>query len=224
MRNIYVFLHVCSVKRYIDVFNEVWQKSIALHDRCTKFFINVVGPGRMEHVIPKSDKIVLNHYSDNVEEHEFPTQHMLKKLCKEEECYVCYYHLRGVTTYPDNLNVLDNRNYIMHFVIEKYHLGLNLLEDGFDAVSVDLSYWPTRHFSSNMWWAKSEHINNLVAMEDLPEIYNFYQAHDKKARHRCEMWITSKDDGKYIELWNCGLHPSQKGFVRYPPENYRNKF
>lgn len=197
-------------------------KSIPLVNDCTKFYINVVGPGRMEDVIPKNDKIVLSHYSDDPTEYEFPTQHLLREKCKQEECYVCYYHLRGVTSPLDNLNVVDNRNYLIYFIVEQYKLCLQALENGCDAVSVDTHPWPTFHFSSNMWWAKSEHINSLVAMEDLPGIPNFYAKEDRKHRHRCEMWITSNPNATYGELWNSEIHPSRKGFVRYPPEKYRH--
>jgi hypothetical protein len=224
MRDIYLFLHICSLQRYKEIFQETWEKSIPMFNDCKKMYINVVGPGRMEDVVPKNDKIELTHYSDNPQEWEFPTQHLVQKICKEKKCYVLYYHLRGVTSPLDNLNVVDNRRYLTYFNVEKYKIGLNLLEDGFDVVSVDLATWPVFHFSGNMWWARSEHINSLVDMEDLPGIPNFYAKDDIKHRHRCEMWITSNPKSKYIELWNCGIHPSQKGSVRYYPENYLNKF
>jgi hypothetical protein len=186
-------------------------------------YISVVGPGTMDGLVPDNDKIEVIHHSTDPEAHEFPTLELIRKTCKENECYVCYYHLRGVTSPEDNIPVVDQRHYMTYFNVERYDLCLKYLELGFDAVGVDLSTWPTTHFSGNFWWAKSEHINSLVNMEDLPEIPNFYPASDRKHRHRCEMWICSNPNSKYIEIWNSGIHPSSKGYVRYLPETYRGK-
>lgn len=223
MRDIILFIHVCSLQRYKEIFQETWDKMLPLFNRCTKMYISVVGPGRMEDVIPKSDKIELIHHSDDPESHEFPTLRLIQRICREKECNVLYYHLRGVTSPLDNLCVVDQRHYMTYFNIERFEDCVNYLEKGFDAVGVDLASWPTRHFSGNIWWARSEHINTLVDMEDLPDIPNFYSSSDRKHRHRCEMWICSNPSRKYLELWNSGLHPSQKGFVRYPAEKYKGK-
>lgn len=223
MRDFYAFLHVCSLQRYKEIFQETWEKSIPMFNDCKKLYISVVGPGRMEEIAPKSDKIELIHHSDNPEAHEFPTLNLLRKVCKENECFVCYYHLRGVTSPLDNLCVVDQRHYMTFFNIERYKFCLGYLDKGFDAVGVDISRWPATHFSGNFWWARSEHINSLVDMEDLPAIPDFYNAPDRKHRHRCEMWIGSNPTHNYLEMWNSGIHPTQKGFVRYPEENYRNK-
>lgn len=221
MKDIYVFLHVCSLKRYKEIFQEMWEKSIPLYNDCKKFYISVVGPGRMEDVIPKSDKIELIHHSDDPESHEFPSLELVRKTCREKDAYICYYHLRGVTSPLDNLCVVDQRHYMTHFNIERYKDCIFALDSGADAAGVDYSTWPTYHFSGNFWWSKSSHINTLVNPEDLPAIPQFFEEYDKKHRHRCEMWICSNHQHQYAELWNSGLHPSQKGFVRYPPENYR---
>jgi hypothetical protein len=221
MRDIYVFLHVCSLKRYKEIFNEMWEKSIPLLNDCTKMYISVVGPGKMEDVVPKSEKIQIIHHSDDPEAHEFPTLHLIQKVCKEKESYVCYYHLRGVTSPEDNMCVVDQRHYMTYFNIERYKDAINTLESGADAVGVDYNSWPTVHFSGNFWWAKSEHINSLLDPEKTPGIPNFYASEDSKHRHRCEMWVCSNSQHRYGELWNSHIHPSSKGFQRYLPENYR---
>lgn len=224
MRDIYTFLHVCSLQRYREIFIETWEKSIPLFNDCTKMYISVVGPGRMEDLIPKSDKIELIHHSDDPASHEFPTLDLIRSVCKEKECYVNYYHLRGVTSPLDNLPVVDQRHYMTYFNIERYKLCLDVLNGGkIDAVGVDLVNWPTIHFSGNFWWSKSEHINSLGVVEDLPTIPGFYEASDRKHRHKCEMWICSNPHHDYCELWNSKIHPSHKGYVRYLPENYREK-
>jgi hypothetical protein len=221
MKDIYVFLHVCSLKRYKEIFKEMWEKSLPLYNECTKFYISVVGPGRMEDVIPNNcDKIELIHHSDDPESHEFPTLHLIQNVCKEKDVYVCYYHLRGVTSPLDNMCVVDQRHYMTHFNIERYKDCIYALESGADAAGVDYNYWPTFHFSGNFWWTQSSHITTLTAPEEMPGIQNFYNETDKKHRHRCEMWICSNRQHQYAELWNSGIHPSQKGFVRYPTENY----
>lgn len=222
MRDFNLFLHVCSLKRYKEIFNEMWEKSIPAFNNCKKMYVSVVGPGRMEDIIPKNDKIELIHQSDDPEAHEFPTLHLIQKICKENECYVCYYHLRGVTSPLDNLCVVDQRHYMTYFNIEQYRSCLNLLEtQKVDALGVDVFDWPARHFSGNFWWARSEHINSLLDPEDIPAIPNFYSKEDNKHRHRCEMWIGSNPNHNYLELWNSGIHPSSKGYMRYLPESYR---
>jgi hypothetical protein len=221
MKDIYAFLHVCSLKRYKEIFQETWEKSIPLYNDCKKFYISVVGPGRMEDLIPKSEKIELIHFSDDPESHEFPTLNLIRDVCKNNDVNVCYYHLRGVTSPLDNLCVVDQRHYMTYFNIEKYKDCISILNSGADVVGVDYSTWPTFHFSGNFWWSKSSHINTLVAPEDLPGIDNFYNKDDRKHRHRCEMWICSNRNHQYAELWNSGIHPSSKGFVRYTEESYK---
>lgn len=239
MRDVYVFLHVCSLKRYKEIFNETWNKSIPLVNLSKKVHIGVVGPGRLDYNLP--DNVEVHYFNENPKTkelpseeefikrsldgdyftHEFPTLDVLRNVCKENICYVCYYHLRGVTSPVDNMPVVDQRHYMTYFNIERYDLCLNYLEQGMDAVGVDLSTWPAVHFSGNFWWSKSEHINRLTAPEEMPGIPNFYSSDDKYHRHRCEMWICSDPNGNYLEMWNSGIHPSSKGFVRYLPENYK---
>lgn len=240
MRDIYTFLHVCSLKRYNEIFEENWEKSIPLIRSSKKFYIGVVGPGRLKKTdfpdnveihyfnedpvtkqLPTEEEFVKRSIDGDYFCHEFPTLNLVQKTCRENKCYVCYYHLRGVTSPIDNMAVVDQRHYMTYFNIEKYNGCLNLLEQGFDATGVDLATWPTTHFSGNFWWSKSEHINTLLAPEEMPGIPNFYSKEDKYHRHRCEMWICSNPASKYVELWNSGMHPSQKGFIRYPSENYK---
>lgn len=65
MRDVYLFLHVCSLKRYKEIFSETWAKTIPAFNDCKKMYISVVGPGRMEDIVPKSDKIEIIHHSDD---------------------------------------------------------------------------------------------------------------------------------------------------------------
>ena len=223
MRDFYAFLHVCSLQHYKEIFNEMWEKSIPMFNDCKKMYISVVGPGRMEDVIPKSDKIELIHQSDDPLANEFPTIHLIQKVCKENKCYVLYYHLRGVTSPLDNLCVVDQRHYMTHFNVERYKECIFLLDYGFDAVGVDLDIEPRCHFSGNFWWSRSEHINSLVDPEDLPTIPNFYNTLDKKHRHKCEMWICSNPKGYYFGMWHSFIPPSYKGVSYYNKSLYEGK-
>lgn len=226
MKDIYVFLHVCSLKRYKEIFNEVWQKTLPLSNVAKKIYISVVGPGRMEDIIPKNDKIELIHHSDDPEAHEFPTLRLIQKVCKENDCYVCYFHLRGVTSPVDNIPVVDQRHYMMYFNIECYETCIQYLNDGFDTVGVDLDtvpVYPATCYGGNFWWSKSDHINKLTNIEDLPEIHNFYSKHDKCHRHRCEMWVCSLLTGNYLSLWNTNITSHRYHLDRYPKKLYIGK-
>lgn len=240
MRDFYAFLHVCSLKRYKEIFQEMWEKSLPMIKEAKRFYIGVIGPGRLDQQtfpdnveviyfnenpetkqLPTEEEFIERSLKEDPSAHEFPTLDLIRKVCKQNECYVCYYHLRGVTSPLDNLCVVDQRHYMTYFNIEKYKDCLGYLEQGFDAVGVDINTWPTTHFSGNFWWSRSEHINTLLSPHDTPGIPNFYATENKNHRHRCEMWICSNPQHNYLETWNSEIHPSQKGFKRYPPESYR---
>lgn len=231
MRDTYTFLHVCSLKRYKEIFKEMWEKSIPLVLSSKKVYIGVVGPNRLDG-FELPDNVEIFHFNEDpvtkkmpTEEefkkrslewdhmtHEFPTLNLLRKTCKESVCNVCYYHLRGVTSPQDNLPIIDQRHYMTYFNIERYKDCVDKLNE-YDAVGVDLVDWPFEHFSGNFWWSKSEHINTLPPIEESITLPG-------SERHKCEFWICSVP-GNYYSFHNSGIHPTLRHVNRYEPSKYK---
>ena len=81
----------------------------------------------------------------------------------------------------------------------------------YDAVGVNLqkdikTYCPL-HYSGNFWWSKSNYICKLN-----PIVYYNYNAP--------EFWLTEKELGVYISLWNSNTHHYNDG---YDKNNYVDK-
>jgi hypothetical protein len=97
-------------------------------------------------------------------------------------------------------------------MLEKYDTCIEKL-DTHDAVGVDYSDWPFRHFSGNFWWSKASWINSLT------QTWNEVPTLDE--RHICEFWLGSGKDGSFFNLWSSGIHPMQRHLNRYESWKYR---
>jgi hypothetical protein len=231
MRDFYVFLHVCTIKNYQKIFDELWEKSMPMINDSKKTFISIVGPYRLKcsnlpdnvnliyhnenpitHKLPTFNAFMRKSLMGNHNVHEFPTLNLIKKTCQNHKCHVCYYHLKGVTITKRNHPVNDQRRYMTYFNIENYKTCIDFLKK-YDAVGVDLLDWPFKHFSGNFWWSRSEHINNLPIIKSIPTVCG-------SERHKCEFWIGSIR-GKYYCFHNSGIPPLQHPTFKYKPSEYK---
>jgi hypothetical protein len=158
------------------------------------------------------------HYKTKNNEFEFPALSCVKNLAKKENCNIFYFHTKGVSITKENmkfyhnstdinhlLNCVDDwRNYMSYFVIERYKTCLETLKT-YDACGVNLSHNPSKHFSGNFWWSKSEYINKL------PEIDTVNKNH----RWNAEFWIGSANGNLH------SFHNNSAGYQqRVPKETY----
>jgi len=141
--------------------------------------------------------------STNKNEHEYGILKIIES-CSNVDNFNCYYfHSKGVSITSETMkkhklnisyqqmkdSIESWRRYMEYFLIDRYEDCIKNLDDGFDACGVQLRGTPRKdslHFSGNFWWSKSEYINTLPDISELP--LNF--------RWSAEFWIGS-GDGKF---------------------------
>jgi hypothetical protein len=209
--NNYIFFHVCSVHAYREIFLEMYTKSLPLLKNSVKMIVSIVGPGNLDGLLINEPNVEIIHSSTDITAFEFPTLELMKKICLEDDCKVCYVHTRGVT-HPTCPCAVDHRHYMSYFNLERWETCVEKL-DVHDAVGVDYSDWPFRHFSGNFWWSKSSWINKLTR--------NWQEVPTLDERHIPEFWLGSLPGGNFCNLWSSGIHPMQRHLNRYEPFRYR---
>jgi len=139
-----------------------------------------------------ANKYTTNHY-------EFEALKLIKEICKIRNCNIFYIHTKGAGISPDNVEfyhgstdynhlqlcVKDWRIFMENYLLFKHKGVINELKE-YDVCGVNLVNSPHNHFSGNFWWSKSEYINTLPDISELP--LNF--------RWSAEFWIGS-GDGKF---------------------------
>jgi len=103
--------------------------------------------------------------------------------------YIYYIHSKAITRNTDSYN--DWRILLNYFTITKWRLSVELLKY-YDTVGVNLKSFPTKHYSGNFWWSKSEHINKLKNIGD-----KYYSS---------EMYILSYAKTNYIAIYNSNMN------------------
>jgi hypothetical protein len=209
--NNYIFFHVCSVHAYKEIFMEMYHKSIPLLKNSKKMIVSIVGPGTLEGLPIYEPNVEVIHSSQDISAFEFPTLELMKKTCLEDDCKVCYLHTRGVT-HPTCPCAVDHRHYMSYFMLERWETCIEKL-DSHDAVGVDYSDWPFKHYSGNFWWSKSSWINKLTR--------NWKEVPTLDERHIPEFWLGSLPGGSFCNLWSSGIHPCERHLNRYEPYKYR---
>ena len=201
------FIHSCNINGIdilLDMLNVIC-KSGLLNVLDYVYIINIGIPIDYEKI--RADKIKLINYSENIKLCEKPTLNIMNMFSKcNEKVKILYLHTKGVTN-PKSIKIIDWRNYMMYFLVEKYESCLELLDD-YNCIGCNYQEKPYPHFSGNFWWSKSSYINTLnkITSDD---------------RHDCEWWILNKnnDVNKFV-LHNTNInHYNQT----YPRELYDNK-
>lgn len=158
------------------------------------------------------DNIIVEHTHTDFTLCEYPTIDAIKKWSHtfDDEAYVCYFHLKGVS-HEDKNGVKDWRNRINHHIIRRWYNCVSALESGFDAVGIDDNTTdnPSRFFSGNFWWAKSSYIRRLPFLSDPRNLNDNdispYTGHNysdvyKSFRYDYEYWIYCIEEDKCANL------------------------
>ena len=96
----------------------------------------------------------------------------LKQVCdeSEEEFYICYFHLKGLSR-PQDATAIDWRTYLNYWTIDQWEENVAQLDKGMDTVGVDFIEAPWPHYSGNFWWSRASYIRKLEPLthpKDLP--------------------------------------------------------
>lgn len=112
------------------------------------------------------------HTSNRTDLWEFPTLDLVKRNCDatlgDEEFNVCYLHLKGLSRLGDQ-RVIDWRNFMEHYTIDKWEENVAKLDEGYDLVGTNIIEQPWLHSSGNFWWSKSSYIKNKLSALPNPE-------------------------------------------------------
>jgi hypothetical protein len=180
-------------------------------------------------VMAEFENVSFVHTSDDYSTYEYPTLSHLKQICDEsdEEFYVCYFHLKGLTK-RDNVNVQDWREYMEHWQIDRWQDHVAALDTGSDTAGCNYIENPWPHYSGNFWWGRASYIRKLDPLVDPrmiewgnPSRYIDAVLDGGNFRYEHEAWIGSKNP-----VWS-ELHstpgkatPGWHFTNPYPRENY----
>ena len=201
---IYIYIHICCINNWKSVLDKLLSmiKESGLYDKTEEIRCGVLSQNietDIEYIKRCNDKIKIIGYSSNLALYEMPTINNIFENSfssestlnnNKEPIYVLYLHTKGVKN-PGHVYINDWVNYLCYFNINKHEDCINKLNEGYDAVGVNLQYLPKTHFSGNFWWSKFEYINTLQKCESVK--YNYLNT---------EMWICQRIDGKYFSLFN----------------------
>lgn len=204
------FFHVATIGNYQSIVDRVFElltKSELLHT-LHRLYINVAGNEEVK--LPENNKIKVLPSRSPLNEYEFSTLNYVKEYSNVKNANILYLHTKGAGT-PSNICIDEWREYMLYFNIINFNNALEQLKN-YDATGVDLSNEPTKHYSGNIWWSKTDHIKQLKYPIELPIILS--------ERHKCEFWICSRESGKYNTLHQSNIDVYSRHLTRYPKELY----
>jgi hypothetical protein len=211
MNNV-MFFHVATIGDYQQIVDRVFSllKESNLFDNLYRIYVNIAGNESVN--IEADKKIKIFPKRSPLSSYEFTTLDYIKMYAENKDANILYVHTKGCST-PHNPCIDDWREYMFYFNILKYIDALKLLEVN-DAVGVDLVSSPATHFSGNIWWTKSSHINKLTNAIEQQVVLS--------ERHKCEFWVCSDKQGKYASLHNSNTDVYSRHLTRLPRSLYEN--
>lgn len=180
-------------------------------------------------VMAEFENVKFVHVSNNTGLWEFPTLDYMKHVVdtSEEEFYICYFHLKGLSRRGDAC-VQDWRQYMEYWCIDRWEDNVAKLDEGMDTVGANYIEGPWSHYSGNFWWARASYVRKLEPLVHpdniawgTPSKYIDAILDNGNFRYEHEAWIGSKNPvwaelhsspGKLIPGWHFE-HP-------YPRELY----
>ena len=173
-------------------------KSSGLLDASNKLFVSCIttehGNEQDLKAVLNSQKVEIISSTDNQKRYEYPALEFIKQLCDSEDCFVYYFHSKGISYQAidssDRLfrsfcrKIVAWREMLEYFIFNKWHVAVNVLATEYDTYSA--YRWPPRNYtmySGNFWWATAEHIRRLSAFNtSVIESNRFYS----------EVWLFEK--------------------------------
>ena len=176
-RKKYCFIHSCTflhsgtaaLDYLVDKIN-----ASGIIDALDAVFINNIGIPIEENKYNKfltnstnNDKYTLTNYSENERLHENPTLNKLKRFSENnKDSYVLYLHTKG-NSYPNaRQEINDWTNMMLYFLVENHEDCFRALDGAHDTVGCNLGASPAPHYSGNFWWAKTNYIATLPALNE----------------------------------------------------------
>lgn len=227
METYYIFYHVYLFGNWKSILKEQLQ---LLEDsgllEFSKIRVGIVYYNETENDIDECKKIVtsfknvkvlfVKHTSSCAES---DTLQELYNFCQSssENLKIFYFHTKGVTHYKSEReeNVKDWRNIMEYFLIEKWRLCVEKLNEDYDCCGINYQNHAAniknqtvaiKIFNGNFFWANSDYIKKL----DTTILWEH--------RYSSENWILSKPHRAYVPF----TPPPSFDYYHYKLENYRN--
>lgn len=150
------------------------------------------------------NKIQFVHTSNTVKFMEWPTLNFLKNNIDQdnEESYVCYMHMKGVSYKPSD-EITSWRKFLDHWILTNWKLCVNLLQvyetvgNSSSLKNGDKDY---KIYSGNYWWAQSTYLKKLDTLVCPANLkfgtispYTGAKYTTDNFRYDHESWVGSKD-------------------------------
>lgn len=199
MREFEIFYHVAILQSWRishDIIFEHINKTDIL-DKCSKFYFCVNGDldEFNSYVSMPGEKFNVIQLEKTANKYEFPTINFIRNRCQEAEINLLYLHTKGASLPANCRNGRSNHLDTMCYnVIGHYEECLSKLDSGYDACGLAYYIEPFKHYSGNIWWTKSSHVNKLIELKH--GIRNFNDV-DHPDRHDAEKWICSQEGNFY---------------------------
>jgi hypothetical protein len=145
----------------------------------------------------------LEHQDTITENH---TYRKIYQDCKQQNMNVCYIHTKGITSPIRHLRKLNPyqfknyyywRQYLNWGVLQNWKACVYALEM-FDTAGVNYYENPSRHYSGNFWWSKSDYIKRLPD----PATIEWWRDLQNKSDNQ---WLKTTSDRFKDEQWLCSL-------------------
>ncbi len=206
----YCFIHSCNLENVGTGRLEYLIKRIE-ESKCInileKIYINNIGIPIKENIY--GNKFNICNYSDNPKLYEIPTINKIHQFSKENtNCNILYLHTKGISYDDNDQKENDWIDMMLYFLVEKFDLCLEKLQQGIQAVGCNYNYKNNpAHFSGNFWWSESQYISKLPSLIEKTENVNPNDA---------EFWLCKNNPSIYV------LHNSKINHYHneYPKKNY----
>jgi hypothetical protein len=185
--NNYIFIHVCCLENWKDIFEDMIKniKDSGLYSNTKKIFLGILGSFINEsyfinNFLDNEEKFQILYIDENIFNYEILTINCIKDFCiscDDNDANILYIHTKGVRKAGNDDCTLSWRKMMEYHLIENYencisYLGtydvigsniINTFDNDDKIVSVNGTH--NYHYSGNFWWSKKSYIKNLVNID-----------------------------------------------------------
>ncbi len=210
-------------------------KESGLANVTCKLYVSVITPSEDEVIellnlinIPNCEII---SFQKDYWQYEYPALTFVKKLAMQKDCFIYYFHTKGVSYQSIEINdrlyqsfmkkIESWRKMMEYFIFSKWKVAVNTLSAGYDTYGC--YRWPPKNytmFSGNFWWTRSEYAKTLPEFDE--EVI-------RKNRFFSETWLFTQGNNVFspfetvADLYFVNI-PKSIYTMKYPPISDRLYF
>lgn len=173
----------------------------------------ILGEMKESGLLDRADVFIQNDCKD-IGLYEFPTIEIIDQFAVYHPNYYILYVMNKGVSRPNIKPISDWRQCMTYWNITKWKECVKKLDEGYDAVGINVVEAPKRHFQGNWWWAKAEYIKKIRTVHEVS--FDKVAGLDMTDRHKCEFWVLSGEARVYCP-YHHRIDPYQ---VENNKENY----